>query len=83
MDQTKVLLLYLRVGLQVVSARLVLLIGLALVFALFCWAMARPEWERIACATIFALLVFLPCVAVDRSMSKARAVISPSEASDG
>ena len=76
-DQTKVLLLYIRVGLAVLSARLVLMIACALTFALFAWAMALPDWNRIACATIFAVLVFLPATRIDARQSKDRSVISP------
>ena len=77
--QTKVLILYIRVGLAVLSARLVLLIALALTFALFAWAMYLPGWERIACATIFAVLIFLPSARIDAKMKPDRAVISPTE----
>jgi len=81
--ETKVLLLYIRVGLAVLSARLVLLIALALTFVLFCWAMYLPDYPRIAAATIFAVLVFLPATRIDAKMSKDRAVISPTEANNG
>lgn len=76
-DKAKVLLLYLRVGLAVLSARIVLLLALFLTFALFAWAMALPTYERIACATLFALLIFLPATRIDAAQSRDRAVISP------
>jgi len=76
-EQTKVLLLYIRVGLAVLSARVVLLLALALTFALFAWAMYDPTTNRIACATIFAVLIFLPACRVDSKMKPERAVISP------
>ncbi len=81
--ETKILLLYIRVGLAVLSARLVLLLALALAFALFAWAMYSPDWPRIAAATIFTVLVFLPATRIDAKMSRDRAVISPTEANDG
>jgi hypothetical protein len=80
--QIKTLLLYIRVGLQVLSARLVLLVALALTFVLFCWAMYLPDYPRIAAATIFAVLVFLPATRIDAKMTKDRAVITP-EAGNG
>ena len=76
---TKVMLLYIRVGLQVLSARLVLLLALALAFGLFAWAMWLPGWERIATATIFAVLIFLPATRIDAAQSASRAVISPKD----
>ena len=76
-DQLKLLLTYVRVGLVVFSARIMLLLAMSLSFALFAWAMYLPGWERIACATIFAVLVFLPATRIDASTAKERAVISP------
>ena len=82
-EQTiKVMLLYVSVGMKVLSARIVLLLTLVLVFTLFCWAMWDPSWNRIACATIFAVLIFLPATRIDHAQAKDRAVISPGESSD-
>jgi hypothetical protein len=78
-NQTQLLLLYVRVGLSVLSARLVLLLALVLSFGLFAWAMALPTYERIGCATLFAVLIFLPAVRLDARQSADRAVISPKE----
>jgi len=75
--QIKVMMLYVSVGMRVLSSRLVLLISLALTFALFAWAMYLPDYNRIGCATIFALMVFLPACRVDSRMAAERAVISP------
>ena len=80
-DQAKVVLLYISVGLQVLSARLVLLLAMLLTFGLFAWAMALPGWERIAAATVFAVLVFLPATRIDRAQSKDRAVLTPKDES--
>ena len=79
MEETKILLLYIRVGLQVLSARLVLLLACAMTFGLFAWAMALPDWNRIACATLFAVLVFFPATRIDKAQSGDRAVVSPTE----
>jgi hypothetical protein len=78
-DQAKVVLLYISVGMRVLSARVVLLLAMLLTFALFAWAMAVPGWERISAATVFAVLVFLPATRIDAGQSKDRAVISPSK----
>ena len=80
-NQTQLLMLYIRVGLAVLSARLVLLLALVLSFGLFAWAMALPTYERIGCATLFALLIFLPAVRLDARQSADRSVISPKEPS--
>lgn len=79
MNETKLLMLYIRVGLNVLSARLVLLLALALTFSLFAWAMYLPGYERIAAATIFAVIVFLPSTRIDAAQSAERAVISPKD----
>ena len=76
-DQTKLLMLYLRVGMSVLSARVVLLLAMMLAFALFSWAMYLPGWERISAATIFTVLVFIPATRIDASVAKERAVVSP------
>jgi len=80
-NETKVLLLYIRVGINVLSARIMLLLAMALTFGLFAWAMYLPGTERIAAATIFALLVFLPATRIDAAQASDRAVISPKDES--
>jgi TRAP-type C4-dicarboxylate transport system permease small subunit len=37
-----------RLALEVISDRLVTLFGLSMSFALGCWTMWGPEWERVA-----------------------------------
>ena len=77
MDHSKLLLLYISTGLRVLSARVVLLLTLGLTFALFAWAMWMPTYERIAAATIFAVLVFVPVIRMDIGHKKERAVVAP------
>lgn len=77
------LVLWISIGLKVVTTRLVLLIALSMVFGLFCWALYWPTWERIACVTIFAILVFLPIIKLDAGQGKDRAIVSPKENDDG
>ena len=79
MEDGKIALLYIRVGMQVLSARVVLLITLALTFSLFAWAMYMPDYNRIGCATLFALLIFLPATRVDARMAKERSIIKESD----
>jgi membrane protein YdbS with pleckstrin-like domain len=78
-DQTQLLALYVKVGINVLSARLVLLLALALTFGLFAWAVVDPTWPRITAAALFAVLVFFPATRVDAAQSRDRAVITPKE----
>lgn len=75
----KVLVLWISVGLKVLAARLVLLLALAMVFGLFCYAAYWPTWERIAGVTLFAILVFLPIVRLDSNQAANRAIFDPKE----
>lgn len=78
-DQSRILLMYVTVGLQVLSARLAMLLALVLTFSLFVWAVVDPTWPRITAAALFAVLVFFPATRVDASQSRDRAVITPKE----
>ncbi len=80
-ERLRISLLYVSMGLKVLSARLMMLLTLLLTFVLFCWAMWNPNYLSIACATIFAVLVYLPTVRLDKSTKEARAVVSPQEPS--
>lgn len=82
-QQIKVMLLYISVGLRVLTARTVLLVTLALTFALFAWAMYYPTTERIACATIFAVLVFIPVIRMDVGLKTDRAIVAPEGEQNG
>lgn len=73
--QVKALMLFLNAGIKVMSARLVLLLSMLLSFALFAWVMAEPEPLRVAAATLFALLVFLPVVRLDQKQAEHRQVV--------
>lgn len=76
-QQIKIMLLYVSIGLRVLSARIVLLLTLALTFSLFAWAMYWPTHERIVCATIFAVLVFIPVIRMDGKLKSDRAIVAP------
>jgi hypothetical protein len=47
-------------ALQAVSAKAVIILGLAMSFGLFCWALWEHTWLALAIASSFAVLVFLP-----------------------
>ena len=77
--ETQTLILYIRTGLTVLSARLMMLLAMLLTAAMYATALTFPTWERIAAATLFALLVFLPSTRLDAAQSASRAVITPKE----
>jgi hypothetical protein len=64
-QQVRGLVLFLEAGIRVLSARIVLVVALLLSFGLFCWVIYDPSNLRLAAATIFTVLVFLPTVRVD------------------
>lgn len=71
--------MFIGVGLKVLSARAVLILTLVLAFSLFCWAMWDPTWNRIAAATIFAVLALLPAYRLDSSKREDREIVTPDE----
>ena len=79
----QVLVLWISVGLRVMTARLALIVTLAMVFGLFCWALYWPTWERITCVALFAVLVYWPIVMTDRNQSANRQIVDPKENQDG
>lgn len=50
----------LSIALQIVSGKVLLILGLGMAFALFCWAMWMHSWLALAVAGTFAVIVFLP-----------------------
>lgn len=72
--ETKALILFIGAGMRVLSARIILLITLAMTFALFIWAMYCPTRESIITATIFTALVFLPSIRADGKANETKAL---------
>lgn len=58
--EVKALLVYIKVGMLILSARVFALLAVAMTFGLFCWAMYAPTQDREILAGGFAALVFLP-----------------------
>ena len=50
----------LSLALEVLSARVVLILAILMSFGLFSWAMALGSWVAVLTAAIFTALVFLP-----------------------
>jgi hypothetical protein len=79
MDRTEIVTLYVSLGLKVLSARLALLLTLLLTFALFAYSMYAPDLLRLATASAFALLVWLPVTRIDVALKKEREVLMPNK----
>jgi hypothetical protein len=67
-----------RIALGVLTDRILTVLSLLMAFSLYCWAMWGPEWERIAIATSFAVLVFLPALIKEKNRDR----IESQQASD-
>ena len=57
---SNLLLKVVRISLKLVVARVLTILALSMTFALACWTMWGPSYERIAALLIFAITVFLP-----------------------
>ena len=57
---SNLLLKVVRVSLKLVVARVFTILALSMTFALACWTMWGPTYERLAALLIFAITVFLP-----------------------
>lgn len=55
-----------RIGLRVLTDRMLTILSLIMTFALTCWVMWQPTWERQATAAFFAVFVFIPCIVKER-----------------
>ncbi len=56
----------LRLAIATLTDRLLTILSLLMTFALACWVMYQPTWEREGMAGFFALAVFLPCAIRER-----------------
>lgn len=61
-----VLLQIVRLGLSVITDRLLTMCTLWMTFGLTCWAMYMPSIERLYVAAGFALVVYLPSLVKER-----------------
>jgi hypothetical protein len=69
--QVRAIMMFIAAGTKILSARVVLMLALFMTFGLFAWAMYLPTPERIAAATLFTLLVFLPSIKADSKQNEA------------
>ena len=60
------LLRLVRLALTIVSERLLTLCSLVMSFALACWTMQEPTWERLGMSAFFALFSYLIVIAKER-----------------
>ena len=70
MDAT--FLAVIRMGLTVLTDRLLTLLGLLMTFGLAVWAMHEPAPDRLQIACGFAILVFLPSLFKERARPNER-----------
>lgn len=55
-----------RIALETLSERVFSILALCMTFALSCWAMYEPTWERMAMAGAFGVAVFIPSLSRER-----------------
>ena len=60
MDAT--ILKMVRIALNVIAERLLIILGLAMAFGLACWAMWDPMQGRLITLGLFAILVYIPLI---------------------
>lgn len=53
------LIAFVRLALQVIGDRLITILGLSMSFALGCWTMWGPQWERVTTLLIFVIFAYL------------------------
>ena len=58
-----------RIALLTLTDRLLTIFALVMTFALACWTMQEPTWERMGMTAFFAVSVFLPCVYRERNQN--------------
>lgn len=58
-----------RIALLTLTDRLLTIFALVMTFALACWTMDAPTWERMGMTAFFAVSVFLPCVYRERNQN--------------
>ena len=74
-DLFRGLVLFVNAGVRVLSARITLLLTLLLCFSLFWWEMYDPNPFRLAAASIFAVVVFLPVLALDKRQAADKEIV--------
>ena len=75
----RIAMMFIATGLKVLSARVMLIISMVMIFALSCDAMYEPNWIRLATVAVFGLMVFWPICRLDRGLSKERAIVAPED----
>lgn len=55
-----------RIALELVAERAFSILAILMTFALSCWAMWEPTWERMAIAAFFAVTVYVPSLTRER-----------------
>jgi len=55
-----------RIAFEVLSERVFSILAMVMTFALSCWAMSEPTYERLGMAGFFAVAVFIPSLSRER-----------------
>jgi hypothetical protein len=76
-DDATLVLTYIRVGMKVLSARVLMVLAMLMVFGLTCAAMWVPTYERIGLVALFGVIVFWPICKMDRRLAADRALVAP------
>ena len=74
-EQLRSVMLFINAGLKVLSVRIVMVLTLFMTFSLFAYVVYDPEWQRVAAATLFAVLVFFPVTRLDQKQAQNRAIV--------
>ena len=73
----RIAMMFIATGMKVLSARLLMILSMVMVFALACATMYDPTPIRLATVAVFGLIVFWPVCRLDRSLTKDRAIVAP------
>lgn len=55
-----------RIALELIAERVFSILAILMTFALSCWAMYEPTYERLGMAAFFAVAVYIPSLARER-----------------
>ena len=55
-----------RIALELIAERVFSILAILMTFALSCWAMYEPTYERLGMAAFFAVAVYIPSLSRER-----------------
>ena len=75
----RIAMMFISTGLRVLSARVLVVIGMVMMFMLAGAAMWDPTYIRLGTVAVFGVIVFWPICKIDRGTAKDRAIVSPGD----